>query len=186
MKIGVLALQGAFAEHIATLEKLKTEAIPVRLPHQLEGFGRVNHPRRGKHHHHQLMVHYKLKNKIIELAKQGFPIFGTCAGMIVLAGELSSAGGVKPTGVMDIKVNRNAFGRQVESFESEISIPAIGEKANNRSFHQSAANRIGRQRSRSFSTIKRRHDRSRATGQSAGLLFSPGVNRRYQIPSIFS
>jgi len=74
------------------------------------------------------MVHYKLKNKIIELAKQGFPIFGTCAGMIVLAGELSSAGGVKPTGVMDIKVNRNAFGRQVESFESEISIPAIGKK----------------------------------------------------------
>jgi len=73
-------------------------------------------------------VHYKLKNKIIELAKQGFPIFGTCAGMIVLAGQLASAGGVKPTGVMDIKVNRNAFGRQVDSFEAQISIPAIGKK----------------------------------------------------------
>jgi 5'-phosphate synthase pdxT subunit len=128
MKIGVLALQGAFAEHIATLEKLKTEAIPVRLPHQLEGLDGLIIPGGESTTITKLMVHYKLKNKIIELAKQGFPIFGTCAGMIVLAGELSSAGGVKPTGVMDIKVNRNAFGRQVESFESEISIPAIGKK----------------------------------------------------------
>ena len=128
MKIGVLALQGAFAEHIATLEKLKTEAVPVRLPHQLEGLDGLIIPGGESTTITKLMVHYKLKNKIIELAKQGFPIFGTCAGMIVLAGELSSAGGVKPTGVMDIKVNRNAFGRQVESFESEISIPAIGKK----------------------------------------------------------
>jgi 5'-phosphate synthase pdxT subunit len=128
MKIGVLALQGAFAEHIATLEKLKTETIPVRLPHQLEGLDGLIIPGGESTTITKLMVHYKLKNKIIELAKQGFPIFGTCAGMIVLAGELSSAGGVKPTGVMDIKVNRNAFGRQVESFEAEIYIPAIGKK----------------------------------------------------------
>jgi pyridoxal 5'-phosphate synthase pdxT subunit len=128
MKIGVLALQGAFAEHIATLEKLKTEAIPVRLPHQLEGLDGLIIPGGESTTITKLMAHYKLKNKVIELAKQGFPIFGTCAGMIILAGELSSAGGVKPTGVMDIKVNRNAFGRQVESFEAEISIPAIGKK----------------------------------------------------------
>jgi 5'-phosphate synthase pdxT subunit len=76
----------------------------------------------------KLMVHYKLKNKIIELAKNGLPIWGTCAGMIVLAKELSNARGVKPTRLMDIKVNRNAFGRQVDSFESEISIPALGKK----------------------------------------------------------
>jgi 5'-phosphate synthase pdxT subunit len=74
------------------------------------------------------MTHYKLRDKIIEMAKNNFPIFGTCAGMIVLAGELSRSGGVKPTGVMAIKVNRNAFGRQVDSFETEISIPALGEK----------------------------------------------------------
>jgi pyridoxal 5''-phosphate synthase, glutaminase subunit Pdx2 len=128
MKIGVLALQGAFAEHIAILEKLKAEAIPVRLPHQLEGLDGLIIPGGESTTITKLMVHYKLKNKIIELARQDFPIFGTCAGMIILAGELSSAGGVKPTGVMDIKVNRNAFGRQVESFESEISIPAIGKK----------------------------------------------------------
>ena len=128
MKIGVLALQGAFAEHIAVLTGLNVDAIPVRLPHQLEGLDGLIIPGGESTTITKLMVHYKLKNKIIELAKNNFPIWGTCAGMIVLANELSSAGGVKPTGLMDIKVNRNAFGRQVDSFESEISIPVLGEK----------------------------------------------------------
>jgi 5'-phosphate synthase pdxT subunit len=128
MKIGVLALQGAFAEHIAVLKKLKVEAIPVRLPQQLEGLDGLIIPGGESTTITKLMVHYKLKHKIIELAKNNFPIFGTCAGMIVLARELSSSGGVEPTGVMDIKVNRNAFGRQVDSFETEISIPVLGKK----------------------------------------------------------
>jgi len=128
MKIGVLALQGAFAEHIAVLKKLKAEAIPVRLPQQLEGLDGLIIPGGESTTITKLMVLYKLKNKIIELAKNNFPIFGTCAGMIVLARELSRSGGVEPTGVMDIKVNRNAFGRQVDSFETEISIPVLGEK----------------------------------------------------------
>ena len=128
MKIGVLALQGAFAEHIAVLKKLKVEAIPIRLPQQLEGLDGLIIPGGESTTITKLMVHYKLKHKIIELAKNNFPIFGTCAGMIVLARELSSSGGVEPAGVMDIKVNRNAFGRQVDSFETEISIPVLGEK----------------------------------------------------------
>ena len=128
MKIGVLALQGAFAEHIATLEKLKTEAVPIRLPHQLEGLDGLIIPGGESTTITKLMVHYKLKNKIIELAKTGFPILGTCAGMIILARELSHSGGVKSTGVMDIKVNRNAFGRQVDSFEADILVPALGKK----------------------------------------------------------
>ena len=128
MKIGVLALQGAFAEHIAILQKLNVDAIPIRLPHQLEGLDGLIIPGGESTTITKLMTHYKLRDKIIGLAKNNFPIFGTCAGMIVLAGELSRSGGVKPTGVMAIKVNRNAFGRQVDSFETEISIPALGEK----------------------------------------------------------
>ena len=128
MKIGVLALQGAFAEHIAILEKLNAAAIPVRLPHQLEGLDGLIIPGGESTTITKLMVHYKLKNKIIELAKTGFPILGTCAGMIVLARELSHSGGVKSTGVMDVKVNRNAFGRQVDSFEADILVPALGKK----------------------------------------------------------
>jgi len=128
MKIGVLALQGAFAEHIAILKKLNVDAIPIRLPHQLEGLDGLIIPGGESTTITKLMTHYKLRDKIIGLAKNNFPIFGTCAGMIVLASELSSSGGVKPTGVMAIKVNRNAFGRQVDSFETEISIPVLGEK----------------------------------------------------------
>ena len=128
MKIGVLALQGAFAEHIAILQKLNVDAIPIRLPHQLEGLDGLIIPGGESTTITKLMTHYKLRDEIIGLAKNNFPIFGTCAGMIVLAGELSRSGGVKPTGVMAIKVNRNAFGRQVDSFETEISIPALGEK----------------------------------------------------------
>jgi pyridoxal 5'-phosphate synthase pdxT subunit len=128
MKIGVLALQGAFAEHIAILKKLNVDAMPIRLPYQLEGLDGLIIPGGESTTITKLMTHYKLRDKIIGLAKNNFPIFGTCAGMIVLAGELSSSGGVKPTGVMAIKVNRNAFGRQVDSFETEISIPVLGKK----------------------------------------------------------
>jgi pyridoxal 5'-phosphate synthase pdxT subunit len=128
MKIGVLALQGAFAEHIAILKRLKVDAIPVRLPHQLEGLDGLIIPGGESTTITKLMASYKLKNKIIELAENSFPIFGTCAGMIVLASELSSNGGVKPTGAMAIKVNRNAFGRQVDSFETELSITVLGKK----------------------------------------------------------
>ena len=128
MKIGVLALQGAFAEHIAILKKLNVDAISIRLPHQLEGLDGLIIPGGESTTITKLMTHYKLRDKIIEMAKNNFPIFGTCAGMIVLAGELSRSGGVKPTGVMAIKVNRNAFGRQVDSFETEMSIPVLGEK----------------------------------------------------------
>jgi pyridoxal 5'-phosphate synthase pdxT subunit len=126
MKIGVLALQGAFAEHIAVLKRLNVDAIPVRLPHQLEGLDGLIIPGGESTTITKLMASYKLKSKIVALAKSNFPIFGTCAGMIVLASELASDGGVKPTGVMAIKVNRNAFGRQVDSFETAISIPALG------------------------------------------------------------
>ncbi len=128
MKIGVLALQGAFAEHIAILKRLNVDAIPVRLPHQLEGLDGLIIPGGESTTITKLMASYKLKNKIVELARNNFPIFGTCAGMIVLASELSSNGGVKPTGAMAIKVNRNAFGRQVDSFETELSIAVLGKK----------------------------------------------------------
>jgi pyridoxal 5'-phosphate synthase pdxT subunit len=128
MKIGVLALQGAFIEHITILKKLNVDAIPVRLPHQLEGLDGLIIPGGESTTITKLMTHYKLRDKIVEMAKNHFPIFGTCAGMIILAGELSRSGGVTPTGVMAIRVNRNAFGRQVDSFETEISIPALGEK----------------------------------------------------------
>lgn len=128
MKIGVLALQGAFAEHIAVLRKLGVEAVEVRLPEQLDGLDGLIIPGGESTSITLLMNNYRHADEIGRLAKGGFPIFGTCAGMIVLARELSDAGGVEPVGAMDIKVARNAFGRQVDSFETELSIPALGKE----------------------------------------------------------
>ncbi|MFC1940847.1 pyridoxal 5'-phosphate synthase glutaminase subunit PdxT [Chloroflexota bacterium] len=129
MRIGVLASQGAFAEHITVLRQLKVEAVPVRLPRELEGLDGLIIPGGESTSISKLMLDYNLASKIKSLAKDGWPIFGTCAGMILLANEVSGSNlKVEPLGLMNIKVRRNAFGRQRESFESELSIPMLGEK----------------------------------------------------------
>jgi 5'-phosphate synthase pdxT subunit len=125
-KIGVLALQGAFVEHIALLARLGVEASPVRLPQELEGLDGLIIPGGESTSIGRLMREYDLMAPLGGLAREGFPIMGTCAGMILLAKQVSDIN-VEPLGVMDIDVRRNTFGRQVDSFETDLKIPAIGE-----------------------------------------------------------
>jgi pyridoxal 5'-phosphate synthase pdxT subunit len=125
MKIGVLASQGAFIEHITILEKLETEAVPVRLPGELKGLDGLIIPGGESTTISRLMHAYKLMDKISGLAKEGLPIFGTCAGMILMARHIAG-NGVPTLGLMNITVNRNAFGRQIDSFETDLAIPALG------------------------------------------------------------
>jgi 5'-phosphate synthase pdxT subunit len=127
MKIGVLASQGAFAEHIAALIQLDVEALPVRLPGELAGVDGLIIPGGESTTISRLMAAYDLSERISSLAQEGMPVFGTCAGMILMAGKVSG-NGTKALGLMDISVRRNAFGRQVDSFEVELSVPALGEK----------------------------------------------------------
>ena len=127
MRIGILASQGAFAEHIAILHQLEADAVPVRLPHQLVGLDGLIIPGGESTSISKLMLTYNLMNEVRNLASNGLPIFGTCAGMILLASKISNLD-VEPLGVMDITVRRNAFGRQKESFEAELSVPVLGEK----------------------------------------------------------
>jgi pyridoxal 5'-phosphate synthase pdxT subunit len=125
MKIGVLASQGAFAEHITILEKLETETVPVRVPRELKGLDGLIIPGGESTTIGKLMHAYKLMDKIAALVKEGLPLFGTCAGMILMANHVS--GNSVPTlGLMNITVNRNAFGRQIDSFETDILVPALG------------------------------------------------------------
>jgi 5'-phosphate synthase pdxT subunit len=128
MRIGVLAAQGAFAEHIAILRQLEVEALPVRLLQELRGLDGLIIPGGESTSISKLMLDYNLTTKIRKLAKNGLPLFGTCAGMILLANKISDSDGVEPIAVMDIAVRRNAFGRQKDSFETELSIPVLGEK----------------------------------------------------------
>jgi 5'-phosphate synthase pdxT subunit len=127
MRIGVLASQGAFIEHIAALRQLKVEALPVRLAPQLVGLDGLVIPGGESTAITKLMLSSNLTEEIKKLARKGLPIFGTCAGMIVLSTPNSDRD-VEPLGLMDIIVKRNAFGRQVDSFEAELSIPVLGEK----------------------------------------------------------
>jgi len=127
MRIGVLASQGAFIEHIAILWQLEVEALPVRLAQELAGLDGLIIPGGETTSISKLMLTYNLMTEVRNLANNGLPIFGTCAGMILLASEISDLD-VEPIGVMDITVSRNAFGRQKDSFETELSIPVLGEK----------------------------------------------------------
>ena len=127
MRIGVLAAQGAFVEHIEILRQLKVDTLPVRLPQELAGLDGLIIPGGESTSISKLMVTYNLLTEVKNLARSGLPIFGTCAGMILMAGNISDSD-VVSLGLMDIVVSRNAFGRQRESFETEISIPVLGEK----------------------------------------------------------
>lgn len=123
--IGVLALQGAFIEHVHALERLGVEAREVRLPGDLDGLDGLIMPGGESTTIGKLMVQYGLDAPIRKRAQAGFPIWGTCAGMILLAKDI---GGLRQPliGVMDVVVERNAFGRQLDSFEADLDIPAIG------------------------------------------------------------
>jgi len=125
-KIGVLAQQGDFSEHIALLRRLDVEAFPVRLAKELEGLDGLVIPGGESSTMGKLMKEYDLTEPVRGLAKEGFPILGTCAGMILLAKRVSGLN-LEPLGAMDIEVRRNAFGRQVDSFETDLEIPVIGE-----------------------------------------------------------
>jgi len=127
MKIGVLALQGAFVEHINVLHRLEVDTVPVRLPRQLVGLDGLIIPGGESTTIASLMLSYNVRIEISRLAENGLPILGTCAGMILLAQEVSD-NGIEPVAAMGITVRRNAFGRQRESFETDLEIPVLGDK----------------------------------------------------------
>ena len=127
MKIGVLASQGAFFEHIEKLRQLGVEAMPVRLPEELEGLDGLIIPGGESTSIGRLMRDYNLTQVIRDRAKQGMPVLGTCAGMILMS-DKGDDPAFEPLGLMNMVVRRNAFGRQVDSFETELSVPALGDK----------------------------------------------------------
>jgi 5'-phosphate synthase pdxT subunit len=127
VKIGVLAIQGAFAEHIAILRQLGVEAVPVRLPKDFAGLSGLIIPGGESTTMRKLIDRWALREPILDLAHKGAPVFGTCAGMILLSKEIVD-GDTPVLPLLDISVKRNAFGRQLESFESELNVPVLGDR----------------------------------------------------------
>ena len=130
MKIGVLALQGAFIEHISAIQKLGVETSPVRLPKELNNLDGLIIPGGESTSILNLMQGFNLVQPLREFAQAGFPILGTCAGMICLAKRVSHSNNsnAETLALMDMEVRRNAFGRQADSFETELPVPALGDK----------------------------------------------------------
>jgi pyridoxal 5'-phosphate synthase pdxT subunit len=125
--IGVLALQGAFVEHAAMLRGLGVAVREVRLPAQLPGLAGLVIPGGESTTIGKLLVAYQLLEPLRALIAAGLPVFGTCAGLILLAKDV---GGLEQPllAAMDVRVRRNAFGRQLQSGEADLLLPPLGER----------------------------------------------------------
>ena len=126
MLIGVLAVQGDFIEHINILQTLGVECREIRLPDQLRDVDGLIIPGGESTTLSRLLTRYDLREPIKQLASDGMPLWGTCAGMIMLAAEITERDPI-PLGIMDIDVQRNAFGRQIDSFEQDLEITGFDE-----------------------------------------------------------
>lgn len=127
LKIGVLALQGAAREHLFALQKCGAETILVKHCEQLTELDGLVLPGGESTTIGKLLTRYGLADPIRELAASGKALFGTCAGMILLARTITASEQFS-LGLLDIEVTRNAFGRQRESFEAELVMPVLGEE----------------------------------------------------------
>lgn len=126
MKIGVLALQGAFKEHMDMLKKLDVECLEIRKNEELDNIDGLIFPGGESTTIGKLIVELDIKDHLVKLIKQGLPVWGTCAGMILLAKDI---GKEKPhINLMDIKVKRNGYGRQLGSFIKNEKTDWLGEK----------------------------------------------------------
>ena len=128
LRIGVLALQGDFEAHLKMLAELGVEAKAIRLPRQIEDLDGIIIPGGESTTIGKLMVLYGFEEVLQQKIREGFPIWGTCAGLILLARETDNALAGQPLlASMHIRVRRNAFGSQRESFETDLSVPVLGE-----------------------------------------------------------
>jgi 5'-phosphate synthase pdxT subunit len=124
--IGVLCLQGDFREHLQTLDALGIETVRVRKPADLEGIQGLVIPGGESTVIDKLSSTFKLRDPIIELIGKGLPVFGTCAGLILLADRIVDGTSTQKTfGGLDVAVQRNAFGSQLDSFEADIRFDGI-------------------------------------------------------------
>jgi 5'-phosphate synthase pdxT subunit len=127
--IGVLALQGDVREHAAALDRCGATARPVRRPGELSGLDGMVLPGGESTTIAKLAAAFDLLEPLRAAVRGGLPAYGSCAGMILLADRLTdAAAGQHTIGGIDMTVRRNAFGRQVDSFEGDLDVPALGEQ----------------------------------------------------------
>jgi len=127
LKIGVLGLQGDVREHIEMLQLLGVETLVVKLPEDLQLVDGLIIPGGESTTMIRIMKEVEMYEPLKEKINKGFPVYGTCAGMILLANRVKDSDQLTLQ-VLDVEVERNAYGRQIESFEVDINVPEFGEK----------------------------------------------------------
>ena len=128
-RVGVLALQGDFREHLGALRACEVEGVPIRLAADLEAVDALILPG-GESTTMAHLMEPALKQSIQQRAAAGMPVLGTCAGMILMARAIADGRpDQEPLKLMDMGVRRNAYGRQIDSFEADVTSPAIGGSA---------------------------------------------------------
>jgi 5'-phosphate synthase pdxT subunit len=126
-RVGVLALQGDFREHLAVLRGLGADAVPVRRPAELDAVEGLVIPGGESSVMDKLSRAFGLADPLKDAIASGMPVYGTCAGLIMLADRIvDGIAGQQSLGGLDVAVRRNAFGSQVDSFETDLDIPAVG------------------------------------------------------------
>lgn len=125
-RVGVLALQGSIREHLRAVERLGAEGVEVRRPEDLEGVERLIIPGGESTAISLLLRESGLDQELRRLGRAGLPLFGTCAGLILLARKVLGEDRIEPLGLIDLSVRRNAYGRQIESFEEDLEVAGLG------------------------------------------------------------
>ena len=126
-RVGVLALQGDFREHLAVLNGLGANAVPVKRPEELASVDGLVIPGGESSVMDKLSRMFGLAEPLKAAIESGMPVYGTCAGLIMLADTvLDAIDGQQTLGGFDVTVRRNAFGSQLDSFETDLDVPAIG------------------------------------------------------------
>ncbi|OAA30629.1 glutamine amidotransferase [Kosmotoga arenicorallina S304] len=134
MKIGVLGIQGDIQEHLRMIERLGHEVIWVKRPEQLEKISGLIMPGGESTTMIKLMKRFEVWEPLYQMLQNGFPVYGTCAGLVLLAYEIENYPDQDSLKALPVRVERNGYGRQVDSFEVELEIPAIGANSFNAVF----------------------------------------------------
>jgi pyridoxal 5'-phosphate synthase pdxT subunit len=125
-RVGILAVQGAVREHSQALAEVGADPVPVRLPRDLDDLDALILPGGESTTMRRLIDAYGLREPIMAMARAGAPVLGTCAGMILLADRIAD-GDPAVLPLLDVEVRRNAYGRQLDSYETELDVPALGD-----------------------------------------------------------
>ncbi len=190
VRVGVLALQGAFLEHAAMLRGLGAEVVEVRKPEQLAGLDGLVMPGGESTTMGLVAERWGLVEPLRAWVQAGKPVWGTCAGMILLADHAvgQKQGGQPLIGGLDVTVNRNYFGRQNQSFEVLLEVPALGDEPFRAVFIRAPAirgDRAGGAGAGGGAGARRAGDRGRAAGADPGDGVSPGADgRRALAPAV--